>query len=580
MMRIDAHTHVFTLNSILSREAIRVITQRLVDTKGVPEALAEAVGDLLNDHINKPEYLDERRLLRKLLEKLLGVVGLDNIAGKLGDNHIVAALGGSLDDLAVEKLSDLITKVLDAHDGGPGDKVLDVIETLRQAMQPTITDVAKDILAPMDDDGVIVTLMMDIFAAPESGADRRRYLGQIDGTAEASLQLPGRLLPFFGIHPDRPGHLDELKRAVESKGFVGVKLYPSLGYKVDSPTMRKVYEYCLDKDLPVLLHCGHGGFYRTEDYIELCNPNQWSDVLKDYPNLRVCFAHFGGWEALGKQNCLGKNWPPPDKPGLKAKDNWGKEIYDFIRTYPNVYTDLAKHVTMFENDADRDMYFDTLQSLVKPGGELEGRILFGTDAWLLRLDMPFDKYWSQWKDASGGAWDAITIEGPMAFLGFNGADHTQWRGNLQRYLQYMEAQRHSVGQAPAPWLSRIITEPFTAGRDAPDWDRHVQAVRDTYQFLGDYLTRRQKDEGFVANRTRRLRDLSYFDPEDPVFDGRCRDMARRFVDFADQGVGQRDGHDFASCVDIFIDMFTRGDARLCDVAMTLNTVINYPELVV
>lgn len=50
-MRIDIHTHVFTLHSILSREAIRVITQRLEDTGFVPDVLAEAIGSMLHEQL-------------------------------------------------------------------------------------------------------------------------------------------------------------------------------------------------------------------------------------------------------------------------------------------------------------------------------------------------------------------------------------------------------------------------------------------------------------------------------------------------------------------------------------------------
>lgn len=578
-MRIDTHTHVFTLNAILSREAIRVITQRLEDTFGVPHRLAEVIGDVLDDYLNKPEYLDERLLLKKILQKLMSMTGLDDVVrAKLAGHPFLEQVAGELDDLGVEALSDIITNVLDGYDGGKADKILDVLQTLRQAMKPTITDVAADLLEPMDDDGVIVTLMMDIFAAPESGKDRRRYLGQIDGTAEAALQFPGRLLPFFGVHPDRPGHLDELKRAVETKGFVGVKLYPSLGYSVDSDPMRKVYDYCLSMDLPVLLHCGHGGFYRKTEAIELCNPGQWTDVLADYPGLRVCFAHFGGWEALGMRHCFNENWPPPENPDAEPKDNWGKQIYDFMVRYPNVYTDLAKHVAMFDDAGHARTYFDTMRELIGSNA-IGNRILFGTDAWLLRLDMPFKSYWQLWKDHAGSAWDAITVDGPKAFLGFEGPAPSDWRANLRRYVAHMEEQRQHVGRQPAPWLAQAVAAPFTSDRDPPDWNRRTQAVRDTYQFLGAYLTRSQKDAGFVVNRTRRLRDLTYFDPADPQFHGRCRDLARRLVDFADQGLGHRDDHDFASCVEVFIGMFTQGDARLCDVAMTLNTVIAYPEMI-
>ena len=577
-MRIDVHTHVFTLYSIMSREAIRVITERL--GKYVSPMVSEAIGQVLYDQLDKPEYMDEHRLLQKLLAKLLGDTSFSDVATSLfANSRIETQITGDLDALAAGAISDIITRVLDGVDGGgTAGKVLDVIETLRQSMQPTITDVSGDLLKHMDDDGVIVALMMDIFKGPESERDRRRYIGQIDGHAEAALQRPGRVLPFFGVHPERPGHLEQLKKAIETKGFVGVKLYPSLGYSVDSATMRLVYGYCLEKDLPVLLHCGHGGFYRTEDQIELCNPAQWEDVLRDFDGLRVCFAHFGGWQALGKRNCLGENWPPPEVPNAPDSANWGKQIYDYMVQYPNVYTDLAKHVSMFTVEADKDMYFDTMRELIA-NPQIGKRILFGTDAWLLRLDMPFAEYWEMWETASGAAWDDITVDAPRAFLGFEGAGPDDWRDNLTRFVSYMAANRDHVGQAPAAWLAEAVAGPFTVDRDHPSWDRNKMAVLDTYQFLAEQMTQSQKDNGFVANSELTLNELRYFDSGDPNFMGRCRDLARRLVDFAEQGMGYRDGHDFESAADLFIAAFKRGDRRFCEVALMLNTVIAYPGLI-
>ncbi len=580
-MRIDVHTHVFTLYSILSREAVRVITQRL-EYRGVPKPLADAVGDLLYEQLDRPEYLDEVRLLERLIHRFMGVPSLSEAArARLRGTPFELGMDSSLDDVVVRRASEFITSALDAVEAeGLVDTVVDVIQTLRQSMKPTITDVADDLLAHMERDDVMVALMMDIFGAPELEQDRRRYLAQIEGTAEAALQRPGRILPFFGLHPERPGHFDELRRAVEEKGFVGVKLYPSLGYSVDSPEMRRVYTYCLERELPVLLHCGHGGFFRTREAIELCNPIQWTDVLRDFEGLRVCFAHFGGWEALGRRHCLGENWPPPEQPDARPEDNWGRTILEFMKRYPGVYTDLAKHVAMFEpeHESQFDTYFKTLRELVADP-EVGPRILFGTDAWLLRLDMPFERYWTLWREGAGTAWDAITVEGPRRFVGLEGDDPAGWRANIRNFVRHMAAHRDDVGDAPAAWLARAVAEPFHVRRDPPDWDFHRQAVRDTYQFLGQFLSARQAEEGYLANRTRRLRDLPYYDPADPNFGGRCRDMARRFVDFAEQGMGFRGAHDFASAVEVFIDVFREGRMRFCEVAVTLNQIIDYPDVI-
>lgn len=69
-MHINVHAHVFTLRTVLSSDAIRVITQRLRD-RGVPDLLVDAVEGLLETLLDRPENLDERQILARLLAELL-----------------------------------------------------------------------------------------------------------------------------------------------------------------------------------------------------------------------------------------------------------------------------------------------------------------------------------------------------------------------------------------------------------------------------------------------------------------------------------------------------------------------------
>lgn len=574
MLRIDAHAHIFTLRSVLSSETVRVMTQRLRD-KQVPSVLVDAIEEFLIDQLKKPELFDECELLKALFTKLLKKAGIRAaIPTSFTLGSVNFSVDTRLDDWSAERLSDLITKTVDNYAGGGlTETILNVLAALRQSMRHTITDVADDILAAMKsgnsgDDCVIVGLMLDVFGANESTTDRATYLSQINGTAEAALQRPGRILPFFGVHPDRPGHLQELKAAVTSKGFVGVKLYPSLDYKVDSPAMRNVYAYCMEADLPVVLHCSHGGFYRTQQAINQCDPEQWEAVLADFPQLRVCFAHFGGWEGIAQLKHLNLTNPP-------AQDNWARKIYLYMQRYPNVFTDLAYHMQMFEKPEDGLVYFKNLRELL--ADPIVGhRVMYGTDAWLLRLDMAFDQYVASWKSGAAGGYDTISSIAPQSFLGFAGRPGN-WRENIRRFVDFMRDNRTRFGSEPASWLAEALSAPYAVDRDHPSWDFRRMAVRDTYQFLGQFLSTAQKKRGYRANRLLPLRELSYFDKKNPNFQGACRHMARTFIDFADTDVGYSTGYDFNSVVDQFERMFREGTLTLCDVAMTLDTVLDYSE---
>jgi hypothetical protein len=168
------------------------------------------------------------------------------------------------------------------------------------------------------------------------------------------------------------------------------------------------------------------------------------------------------------------------------------------------------------------------------------------------------------------------VDGPLQFLGF-AAEQKDWAPNIKRYVDFVRANRSRVGALPAPWLAAAINEPFSADRDPPDWNFKKFPVRDSYQFLGKHLSPSQRASGYKQHRTIKLKELAYHDGSDPNFKGRCRDMARQFVDFMDQRAPYARGHSFGSTVDMFVEIFEKGDLRLCDVATAMDSVLDYPE---
>ncbi|MEM9026172.1 MAG: amidohydrolase family protein, partial [Verrucomicrobiota bacterium] len=70
-----------------------------------------------------------------------------------------------------------------------------------------------------------------------------------------------KLLPFVPVDPRRAEVLDLVKRYVEEHGFVGVKLYPALGYWACDPRLFPVYAYCEEKQIPITTHASRGGVY-------------------------------------------------------------------------------------------------------------------------------------------------------------------------------------------------------------------------------------------------------------------------------------------------------------------------------
>ena len=480
----------------------------------------------------------------------------------------VVIRGGGFEDLTVDvlrsALDELSTELGSSREVGKSP--FDIVATIRIALRTTITEVADSLLEQMGHEDAVIALMLDVYAPDEPERDRRNFRLQIQGTEEASVQRPGRILPFFAIHPERPNHLKLLKEAVTRRGFVGVKLYPSLGYEIDGPEMRRVYEYCKRMDLPVLLHCGHGGFYRREEFIDYCNPEHWIDVLSgDLAELRVCFAHFGGWESLGR-------------PGGLDPGTWGATILDLMSDRANVYTDLAYHTGMMANRADEQRYFTRLAELLEDD-HLQRRILFGTDSWLLRLDMTDTVYWRYFRaHMSGEDFEKIAALAPKLFVGFPETEDGEMQPNLRRYVDYFDARRSRGGVEPATWLEEAAGGDFTATRDPADWDVTRHAVAASYQHFRSVMTSTQRSKGYKFNRTLPLNHLPYFRPRDPTFEDACQDMARTLLAFCRRIASFSEEHDENSAMDRLVPIFRKGEKRLVDVAGLLERIFDFEQV--
>jgi predicted TIM-barrel fold metal-dependent hydrolase len=571
-MHVNVHAHIFTLRTVLSAEAINVMVQRLAD-QGVPSLIVEAVRRFLDRLLDRPEILDERAILARLLTELRGVTGFDAFmqANLARLPFAVVIEGDGLENLPADTLRAAFDQLTSAMDGGSraGKRPFDIVQTLRLALRSTITEVADELLRQMGDDDALVALMMDIRAPDEVARDRSNFMRQIAGTREAALQRPGRVLPFFAVHPERPDHFELLKDGIDSGAFIGVKLYPSLGYEVDSDKLRRVYQYCMEQDVPVLLHCSHSGFYRRTDYINYCDPSVWEPVLAGpLEGLRVCFAHFGGWQTLGR-------------PGGLDAGTWGATIVRLMRERSNVFTDLAYHCEQMLDPADEAHYFSTLTTLLAEQ-KLRRRILFGTDSWLLRMDMTEGVFWSYYRQKlSAVDFDRIASHAPREFLGFPAAPGGALRPNLARHVQFLSASRNKFGAEPAAWFREVAGAEYTLDRDPADWQQHMGAVRCTYRMCREHMSKAQVRGGYLANRTTRLNELTYYRPRDPNFSLLVDRLALNLVGAGeDTGAKYRDGWTRKRAVERVKAVVAEGSMRLVGMAGLLDSIFNFEESLV
>lgn len=500
-MFVNAHAHVFNLQTVLTEEAITILVGRL-RRYGVHEAILEGLGDFLWAQLLRPEHLTEEALLRRFLRAITSTAAFRQFADGLAGLPVeVQLLGTAGDALAVDVLRAALDKLsrLLGDDDAATPSVFDLYETLRLVMQPAVVDVADRLLAPLGPDDVLVALMMDIVAVPEQARDRANFLAQLKGTSEAAVLRPGRLLPFVAVNPLRTDHFDHLETAVMRLGFVGVKLYPSLGFDVGSPEIRRVLAYCVEHDVPVLVHATRGGFFRSEATRDFSDPARWRPLLDAFPDLRVCFAHFGGWGGFSGQ--------------VPEQAAWADTILALMRAHAGVYTDLSFHVEMMPDAAASAAYFDALRALLADG--VAGtRILFGTDGWLVRMRVTEAAYWACFREAlSAAEFRQIAAQAPRAFLGLPDAAGRGMRPNVARHVAFLEANRARAGAVPAAWVGTVSDAVFMPVRGTPGWSPNHRAHVLTYQFVRfetSDLPPALRGLTFAGAAPVRLRQLAYY----------------------------------------------------------------------
>jgi predicted TIM-barrel fold metal-dependent hydrolase len=216
--------------------------------------------------------------------------------------------------------------------------------------------------------------------------------------------------------------LDVLKDAILNRGFVGVKLYPPMGYlplgnaaipidgfpatastmpyahefglQIDE-ALRSLYRFCVEQDVPIMAHTapsnGAGVFKITKDkeiaYEERANPRGWARVLAEpgFETLKVNLAHFGH---------------SPDKAKMQ---DWRSGIGQLMDDYPNVYTDLAHYPQMLmDNFTGTGQHCREGASILKPirkeflksdaGEKRAQRMLYGSDWSMLSKEYYYADY--------------------------------------------------------------------------------------------------------------------------------------------------------------------------------------------
>jgi len=240
-----------------------------------------------------------------------------------------------------------------------------------------------------------------------------------------------KILPFLGfdlrkLTPNNSTALAELKalwksvgatKAERAQGFssiesgtaMGIKLYPPIGFNPypQQPEAlqpyQEFYEWCIEEQIPITVHCQSGSFSTTKKKRTIKNNTHASNWLRlfedwnsdkidsdyDINKLRINFAHFGGENGLEDMIDL---WRPHDTD----TDSWTYLLVKLLQNYDHTYADLSafdwansgdseNFVRLMKLDKDNDLPDSGVESPHK----LKDKLLWGSDVPMVVSDKSY-----------------------------------------------------------------------------------------------------------------------------------------------------------------------------------------------
>jgi predicted TIM-barrel fold metal-dependent hydrolase len=286
-------------------------------------------------------------------------------------------------------------------------------------------ELARQLIRHLAGDGktpvLLVPLMIDyskwLGETPAKGSSLREQaevFGLISQQRRSAPAIHGMVAydPLRAVyHEQRPGKepddpLEVVREAFQTHGFLGVKLYPPMGFRATGNTddqgypnhvvgdlgaaglgknlndaLDRLYDLCLEFDAPVI---AHGAITQGAGlgYAKRTDPAYWLRVLDRKKHLRVCIAH---------QGRFGYKSEAPE-----TKD----EIYEtiigrYIKANPDshLYMDISYlSEAMSSKPAERQCYADHLAGWVQEYDPKAEHILFGTDWIMVGIEKASDVY--------------------------------------------------------------------------------------------------------------------------------------------------------------------------------------------
>jgi len=182
--------------------------------------------------------------------------------------------------------------------------------------------------------------------------------------------------------------LEMVRYAVGSGGFLGVKIYPPVGFaplhnarlrahlpfavRLDE-ALSALYAYCEAAEVPITTHASAANEYGLGLHT-LVAPEHWRPVLERTPNLRLNLGHFGHDYGVAERGA------PKETAGA-----WIYQAAALIERYPNVYADLSNSPLVYDA-VYATRLIALLADVIARYPKVRRRLMYGSDWWLAGLD--------------------------------------------------------------------------------------------------------------------------------------------------------------------------------------------------
>lgn len=307
---------------------------------------------------------------------------------------------------------------------------------------------------------------------------------QIEVMADLAVATQGRVhayAPFCPLreimHRERPtttwSSLDFVRHAVETRGAIGVKLYPPMGFapggnaalqrnnpdfwrraswlppvayqrdfggKLDK-VLDELFTWCSSNHVPILAHA-NASVGPFPEFEELALAPHWDDTLAAHPALQVDFGHFGGAGAHST-DFLKRLSPTAGAPGSAA------------------FVDASYFNEVLDDEPQLRMILQSLFLTDEAGARvLKDRLLYGTDWKMLMQEEDAGDYLQRFEqliveiDPGRQGWSNSTSLAD-AFFGRNAARFLGLARSEPTRVRLQQFYKAAGMQSSAPWMAKV-----------------------------------------------------------------------------------------------------------------------------